>query len=245
VVSAAWPARRGPSCWCCVTDATNLRLNLRLVLEVRALGLPMVLVILAAVMLLMFQAVFAWAEWPMSMIEAGTLWLGEALSAALPEGALRGLLVDGIIAGVGGVMVFLPQILILFFFILALEDPATCRARPSCSIASWARSACPGVPSSRCCRASPARFPASWPRAPSSHWRDRWLTILIAPLMTCSARLPVYALLIAPSSRIAPWPACSTCRAWCCSRSTSPALSARRAWPAYSSTRWGAACTTR
>ena len=93
-------------------------------------GLP----ILAALLFLMFQAVFSWAQWPMEAIKTGMQALGTVLQGAMPEGMLRSLLVDGVIAGAGGVLVFLPQILILFLFILALEDSATCRAPPSCSI---------------------------------------------------------------------------------------------------------------
>ncbi|MFN3304394.1 MAG: FeoB small GTPase domain-containing protein, partial [Roseateles sp.] len=78
--------------------------------------------ILAALLFLLFQAVFAWAETPMGLIEAGMAWLGEQLGGALPAGWLRSLIVDGVIAGAGGVLVFLPQILILFFFILVLEE---------------------------------------------------------------------------------------------------------------------------
>jgi ferrous iron transport protein B len=155
------------------------------------------LLILAAVMLLMFQAVFAWAEWPMSMIEAGTLWLGEALSAALPEGALRGLLVDGIVAGVGSVIIFLPQIVILFAFILALEDSgylpraAFLLDRFMGKVGLSGRSFIPLLSSFACA------IPGIMATRVIHHWRDRLATILIAPLMTCSARLPVYALLIA------------------------------------------------
>ncbi|MEO8652971.1 MAG: FeoB small GTPase domain-containing protein, partial [Ramlibacter sp.] len=81
-------------------------------------GLP----ILAVLLFLMFQAVFSWAQWPMEAIKSGMQGLGALLQAALPKGTLRSLLVDGVIAGAGGVLVFLPQILILFLFILALED---------------------------------------------------------------------------------------------------------------------------
>jgi ferrous iron transport protein B len=80
------------------------------------------LVLLAAVLFLIFQAVFSWANVPMDAIKAGMAGLGEWTSANMAEGPLRSLLVDGVIAGVGSVLVFLPQILILFFFILILED---------------------------------------------------------------------------------------------------------------------------
>lgn len=109
---------------------------------------------------------------------------------------VRSLLVDGVIAGLGGVIVFLPQILILFFFILVLEESgylpraAFLLDRVMGSVGLSGRSFIPLLSS----YASP--FQASWPRAASPATRDRMVTILIAPLTTCSARLPVYALLI-------------------------------------------------
>ncbi|MCK7475454.1 MAG: hypothetical protein MZV49_22760 [Rhodopseudomonas palustris] len=108
------------------------------------------------------------------------------------------MLSNGVIAGVGSVLVFLPQILILFLFILLLED---CGYLPRAAFLldrhDGRRRAVTAAPSFRCCRASPAPCPASWRRARSPNRRDRLTTILIAPLMTCSARLPVYALMIA------------------------------------------------
>ena len=80
------------------------------------------LVMLALTMLLMFQAVFSWAKWPMGLIEGATEWTGQQVASWVAEGPLQSLLVDGVVAGVGGVLVFLPQILILYFFILVLED---------------------------------------------------------------------------------------------------------------------------
>ncbi len=91
------------------------------------------LALLAVVLFLMFQAVFSWANVPMDLIKAGMASLGDWTTAHMGEGPLRSLLVDGVIAGAGSVLVFLPQILILFFFILCSRIPATCRARPSCS----------------------------------------------------------------------------------------------------------------
>ncbi|HYP70874.1 MAG TPA: ferrous iron transporter B [Variovorax sp.] len=291
-----------PDLLVCVTDATNLRLNLRLVLEARALGLPMVvalnmsdmarrqgievdvsklsaelgvpvvktvgvstdgakelmsaidvpvqpakpngwkapafedvlatqrevrrilavavrepvgslatsdkidrvvmhpvwgMLVLAAALFLMFQAVFSWAEVPMGWIEQGTAAVGEAIKAWIPEGHLQSLLVDGIIAGAGGVIVFLPQILILFLFILALEDSgylpraAFLLDRVMGTVGLSGRSFIPLLSSFACA------IPGVMATRTISSWRDRITTIMIAPLMTCSARLPVYALLIA------------------------------------------------
>jgi ferrous iron transport protein B len=152
--------------------------------------------LLALLLFLMFQAVFAWAEAPMGWIEAGTAWLGEALGGALPEGWLRSLLVDGVIAGVGGVLVFLPQILILFFFILVLEESgylpraAVLLDRLMGGVGLSGRAFIPLLSSFAC--AIPGIMAARTIADP----RQRWVTIFVAPLMTCSARLPVYALLI-------------------------------------------------
>ena len=155
------------------------------------------MLILAATMFLMFQAVFSWAEVPMDAIDAGFASLGAWIGELLPAGLLHSLIVDGIIAGVGGVLVFLPQILILFFFILALEDSgylpraAFLLDRLMSGVGLSGRSFIPLLSSFACA------IPGIMATRTISDWRDRLVTIMIAPLMTCSARLPVYALLIA------------------------------------------------
>ncbi|MGY1459029.1 MULTISPECIES: ferrous iron transporter B [unclassified Luteimonas] len=154
------------------------------------------LMALAAVMFLIFQAVYAWATPAMDLIEAGTAWLGGAVGATLPEGPLRSLLVDGLIAGLGGVVVFLPQILVLFAFILALEESgylpraAFLLDRMMAAAGLSGRSFIPLLSSFAC--AVPGIMSTRSIQDP----RDRIATIMVAPLMTCSARLPVYALLI-------------------------------------------------
>ncbi|MEN5206844.1 ferrous iron transporter B [Stenotrophomonas terrae] len=154
------------------------------------------LLTLAVVMFLIFQAVYAWATPLMDGIEAGFAWLGQLAAAKLPEGPLSSLLVDGIIAGVGGVLVFLPQILILFAFILALEESgylpraAFLLDRMMAAAGLSGRSFIPLLSSFAC--AVPGIMSTRSIQDP----RDRLATILVAPLMTCSARLPVYALLI-------------------------------------------------
>ena len=154
------------------------------------------LVTLAVVMFLMFQAVYAWATPLMDGIEAGTAWLGEVVGGAMADGPLRSLMVDGIIAGLGGVIVFLPQILILFLFILTLEESgylprAAFLLDRTMSMAGLSgRSFIPLLSSFAC--AVPGIMATRSIQDP----RDRLATILVAPLMTCSARLPVYALLI-------------------------------------------------
>ncbi|CAN5257620.1 ferrous iron transporter B [soil metagenome] len=154
------------------------------------------LVLLAAIMFLMFQAVYAWATPMMDGIDAATEWLGITVGDLLPDGMLKSLLVDGIIAGLGGVIVFLPQILILFLFILALEESgylpraAFLLDRFMLGAGLTGRSFIPLLSSFACA------IPGIMATRTISDPRDRLTTILIAPVMTCSARLPVYALLI-------------------------------------------------
>ena len=154
------------------------------------------LLTLAVVMFLIFQAVYAWATPLMDLIDGGTKALGAWVGGTLPEGPLNSLLVDGIIAGLGGVVVFLPQILILFAFILALEESgylpraAFLLDRMMAAAGLSGRSFIPLLSSFAC--AVPGIMSTRSIQDP----RDRLATILVAPLMTCSARLPVYALLI-------------------------------------------------
>lgn len=154
------------------------------------------MLLLLAVLFLVFQAVFSWAQMPMKALEAAVAALGEFVAAALPAGPLRSLLVDGVIAGTGSVLVFLPQILVLFFFILVLEDSgylpraAFMLDRVMASVGLTGRSFIPLLSSFACA------VPGIMATRTIGDARDRWATILIAPLMTCSARLPVYALLI-------------------------------------------------
>lgn len=166
------------------------------------------LLMLALLLFLIFQAVFAWAAWPMDTIEASVGWVGGQISEHMADGALRSLLVDGIVAGAGGVLVFLPQILILFFFILLLEDSGylpraaflldTVMGKVGLS----GRAFIPLLSSFACA------IPGIMAARTIPNWRDRLATIMVAPLMTCSARLPVYALLIAafvPSRAVGPF----------------------------------------
>ena len=303
VVLGALPGELPPDLIVCVTDATNLKLNLRMVLEVRRFGVPMVLalnmtdvarkrgididvetlarelgvpvvetvavrkggadglieaigkaappvkrpqpalhqsasdeitatyrevrrillaavrhpvvdtrlddaldrvllhplwgtLILAGTLFLMFQAVFSWASLPMDAIKAGVDGAAGLLRAFMADGLLRSLLVDGVIAGAGSVLVFLPQILILFFFLLFLEDSgylpraAFLLDRAMGTVGLSGRSFIPLLSSFAC------TVPGIMATRTISNARDRLATIMIAPLMTCSARLPVYALVI-------------------------------------------------
>ena len=152
--------------------------------------------ILLGLLFLMFQAVFTWAAPLQDLVEAGFAALGAAATAGLPTGWMQGLVVDGLIAGVGSVLVFLPQILVLFMFILLLEDSgymaraaflmdrimggAGLHGRAFIPLLSSFACAVPGIMSTRVI----------------DNRRDRLTTILTAPLMTCSARIPVYTLII-------------------------------------------------
>ncbi len=155
------------------------------------------LVILAVVMFLIFQAVFSWAAPLHDGIDEGMQAAGAWIGTALPEGALRSLLADGVFAGLGTVLAFLPQILILFLFILCLEESgylpraAFLLDRMMLSAGLTGRSFIPLLSSFACA------IPGIMATRSIPDPRDRLTTILIAPLMTCSARLPVYALLIA------------------------------------------------
>ncbi|HEY4068194.1 MAG TPA: ferrous iron transporter B [Burkholderiaceae bacterium] len=154
------------------------------------------LAILAVVLFLIFQAVFSWANLPMDAIKAGMDALGRWTTTHMADGPLRSLLVDGVIAGAGSVIVFLPQILILFFFILVLEDSgylpraAFLLDNLMGKVGLSGRAFIPLLSSFACA------IPGIMATRTIANWKDRLATIMIAPLMTCSARLPVYALLI-------------------------------------------------
>jgi ferrous iron transport protein B len=154
--------------------------------------------ILAVLMFLIFQAVFSWAKPIMDAIQAGITALGVWVTAALPaESALHSLLNDGVFAGLGAVLVFLPQILILFLFILILEESgylpraAFLLDRLMFKAGLTGRAFIPLLSSFACA------IPGIMATRSITDPRDRLTTILVAPLMTCSARLPVYTLLIA------------------------------------------------
>lgn len=154
------------------------------------------LVVLFTILMVVFQAVFAWASPMVDLIDAGFTFLGEAAITGLPDGILKDFIVQGLIAGLGSVIVFLPQIVILFFFILVLEDTgyltraAFLLDRPMRGLGISGRSFIPLLSSFACA------VPGIMSTRSISDPRERFITIMIAPLMTCSARLPVYALII-------------------------------------------------
>ncbi|WP_374298033.1 ferrous iron transporter B, partial [Sphingomonas sp.] len=165
------------------------------------------IILLVAILFVMFQAVFSAGEAPADAIDAGFAWLEAEVTAAMPSSVLRSLITDGILAGVGAVIVFLPQILILFFFILLLEATgymvraAFLLDRIMASVGLSGRAFIPLLSSFACA------VPGIMSTRTIEDEKDRLTTILIAPLMTCSARLPVYTLIIGafiPNRKV--WP---------------------------------------
>jgi ferrous iron transport protein B len=155
------------------------------------------LVILVAVLLVVFQAIFSWARLPMDLLENGFGALQDTVRAAMPPGILADLISDGMIAGVGGVVVFLPQILLLFLFISLLEDSgymsraAFLMDKLMSRVGLHGKAFLPLMSSFACA------IPGIMATRTIESRRDRFATIMIAPFMSCSARLPVYTLMIA------------------------------------------------
>ncbi|HKX22381.1 MAG TPA: ferrous iron transporter B, partial [Rhizorhapis sp.] len=154
-------------------------------------------VILAALLFVMFQAVFSWSEAPVAWIEGFAASAADLATASLPDGVLRSFLVDGVINGVGSVIVFLPQILILFLFILLLEATGYMVRAAFLMDGLMARVGLSGRAFIPLLSSFACAIPGIMATRTISDHKDRLTTILIAPLMTCSARLPVYAVIIA------------------------------------------------
>ena len=163
--------------------------------------------ILLSVLFIMFQAVFAWSEAPIGWIEGASEWAAAAVESNLSPGFLRDFIIEGAIGGVGSVVVFLPQILILFLFILILEASgymtraAFIMDRLMASVGLSGRSFIPLLSSFACA------IPGIMATRSIADPRDRLTTILVAPLMTCAARLPVYAIIIGafiPPTKVGP-----------------------------------------
>lgn len=158
-----------------------------------------------ALMFVVFQAIYKWASPFMETIETGQEAIGSFISGFLPPGALRSLLVDGMVAGVGGVIVFLPQIVFLFFFIAILEDcgymarAAFLMDKLMTKVGLSGKSFVPLMSSFACA------IPGVMATRVIENRRDRMVTILVAPLMSCSARLPVYLLLIGAFIPVTPY----------------------------------------
>jgi ferrous iron transport protein B len=166
------------------------------------------LAILALILFVMFQAVFAWAQPLMDLLSSAFAALGQLVHATLPAGRLQSFLQNGVISGVGSVIVFLPQIIIIFLFILLLEDfgymarAAFLMDRIMGGAGLHGRAFIPLLSSFACA------IPGIMATRVIDNRRDRLTTILIAPLMTCSARIPVYTLIISafiPARQIGGW----------------------------------------
>jgi ferrous iron transport protein B len=150
-----------------------------------------------AILLFMFQAIFSWSASPMELIADAFVWVQDKLHQVLPAGPLANLLIDGVIAGLSGVMVFIPQIAILFALISILEDTGY-MARVTFMMDKLMRkvglngkSVVPLIGGFACA------VPSIMSTRTIENWKDRMITIMVTPLVTCSARLPVYTLLIA------------------------------------------------
>lgn len=152
--------------------------------------------IFLGILFMVFQAIFSWSEYPMMLLEEFFVILSTSLKDILPEGILADLLVDGVLAGLSGILVFIPQIALLFFFIAILEDTGY-MARVSFimdklmrKVGLNGRSVIPLISGVACA------VPAIMSARTISNWKERIITIMVTPLMSCSARLPVYTLLI-------------------------------------------------
>lgn len=161
--------------------------------------------IFIGIMLFVFQAIFSWAETPMEWIDAGFSKLGAWVQRILPEGAVADLIANGIIPGVGGVVIFIPQIAILFIFISLLEESGYMSRvvflmdKIMRRVGLSGKSVVPLISGVACA------IPAIMSTRSIDNWKDRITTILVTPLMSCSARIPVYTILIAlvvPDQRV-------------------------------------------
>lgn len=154
-------------------------------------------IIFMLVLLFMFQSIFAWSAYPMSLIENSFVWAEGALRTILPPGPLADLLIDGVVAGLSGVLVFIPQIAILFAFISILEDTGYMSRvtfmmdKIMRKVGLNGKSVVPLIGGFACA------VPSIMSTRTIENWKDRMITIMVTPLVACSARLPVYTLLIA------------------------------------------------
>ena len=153
-------------------------------------------IIFIGILMFMFQSIFSWSAYPMELIADGFVWIQNALHHILPAGPLTGLVVDGVIGGLSGVMVFIPQIAILFAFISVLEDTGYMSRvtfmmdKLMRKVGLNGKSVVPLIGGFACA------VPSIMSTRTIENWKDRMITIMVTPLVTCSARLPIYVLLI-------------------------------------------------
>jgi ferrous iron transport protein B len=154
------------------------------------------LIIFVGVLFAIFQSIFAWSEYPMFLIETVFVWLAEMGHQYLPSGPLTNLLIDGVLAGLSGVMIFIPQIALLFAFISMLEDTGYMSRvtfmmdKLMRKVGLNGKSVVPLIGGLACA------VPSIMSARTIENWKDRIITIMVTPLVSCSARLPIYTLLI-------------------------------------------------
>jgi ferrous iron transport protein B len=176
-----------------ISKAKGLRAALDRILIHRIWGY----VIFLAILMLIFQSIFSWASIPMDLIDEGFAWLGSFAAGNLPDGKLTDLIAEGVIPGIGGVVIFIPQIAFLFLFISILEETGYMSRvvflmdRLMKPFGLSGKSVVPLISGTACA------IPAIMAARNIENWRERLITILVTPFTTCSARLPVYAILIA------------------------------------------------
>jgi ferrous iron transport protein B len=148
------------------------------------------------ILFLMFQAVFTWAAYPQDLIDNGVAWLNQYLKDTLPESQLVNLLTDGLIAGIGGVVVFVPQIVFLFLFISLLEETGYMSRVMFIMDKLMRRFGLNGKSVVPLISGVACAVPAIMSTRSIGSWKDRLITIMVTPLMSCSARLPIYTVLL-------------------------------------------------
>lgn len=153
--------------------------------------------IFLGLLLLMFQAIYSWSAYPMDLIDEGFAWLSEFVTSILPEGPIQSLITEGVIPGIGGVVIFIPQIVILFGFLSVLEESGYMARvvflvdKLLHKVGLSGKSVVPLMSGIACA------IPAVMAARNIENWKERLITILVTPFMTCSARIPVYTILIA------------------------------------------------
>jgi ferrous iron transport protein B len=184
------------------SKAKDLRARLDRVLTHKVFGY----VIFVGILMLIFQSIFSWSELPMGLIEEGTAWLSNFVLENMEPGKLSDLLANGVIAGIGGVVIFIPQIAFLFLFISLLEESGYMSRvvflmdRLMKPFGLSGKSVVPLISGTACA------IPAIMAARNIENWRERLITILVTPFTTCSARLPVYIILISliiPETKVA------------------------------------------
>jgi ferrous iron transport protein B len=154
------------------------------------------MVIFSAIMFLIFQSIFSWAEVPMNLLERGFVFFGEVVGTYLPESWFRELLTNGILPGLSGIIVFVPQIFFLFLFISIMEESGY-MSRVVYLFDFWMRKfGLNGRSTIALISGGACAIPAIMSTRTISNWKERLITILVTPMISCSARLPVYSLLI-------------------------------------------------